>query len=132
MDMMRVTAIALIGALALLLFKQYKPDWGMPLRLVLGLVLGGLILSSVSEILSFARDLSGDESTIPDTIWQMILKALGLSFITELASGICRDSGEGSLAVWVEMAGKVALLLLALPLIKEVLLIAREFLGVGG
>ncbi len=128
--MMRVAAMAIVGAVALLLFKQYKPEWGIPVRLVLGILFLGMILSAAGEISSFAEDLTGEGGVMPQEMWHLLVKALGLSFVTELASGICRDSGESGLATWVEMAGKMGLLLLALPMIREVLLMARELMSI--
>lgn len=127
---MRIAAMALAGAVALLLFKQYKPEWGIPVRLALGVLFFGMILSSAGEIVSFAETLTRDGGAMPGEIWQLLVKALGLSFVTEIASGICRDSGESGLATWVEMAGKMALLLLSLPMIREVLLMAKELMSI--
>ena len=117
------------SAVALLFFKQYKPEWGIPLRLILGVALGGMILSAAKELLAFAELLAGNCDTVTGGMWQLILKALGISFVTEITSGVCRDSGEGTLASWVDMAGKMALLLLSLPLIREILTVARLLLG---
>lgn len=131
MDVTKVAAIAVMGVVALLIFKQYKPEWGIPTRLVLGLAMGAVMLSGVGEIVSFALEISEGQALTGD-MWQTLLKALGIAFVTEIAMGICRDSGEGGLATWVEMTGKTALLLLALPLIKEVLSTAKTLLGMGG
>ena len=128
---MRIAAIALMGVVALLLFKQYKPEWTIPLRLVLAAVLGGLLFSAVEEVLSFADSLASDSGGMSEGMWRIILKALGVAFVTEIAEGVCRDSGEGSLAVWVETAGKLAILLLSLPMIREILVTVRVLLGVG-
>ena len=49
--------------------------------------------------------------------------------MTEIAASICRDSGEGGLAGWVEMAGRVEILLLSFPLIRTVLSTVSDLLG---
>jgi len=123
--MMQVSAIALLGAVALLFFKQYKPEWVVPLRLILGVVMGGMLLSAAQEFLSFIKDTFTSESAVEHTLWPVMLKALGISFVTEVASGVCRDSGEGTLAGWIEAAGKIALLILAIPLVQEILHASR-------
>ncbi|MBE6586031.1 MAG: hypothetical protein E7645_05835 [Ruminococcaceae bacterium] len=120
MDIMKTAALSLIGAVALLIFKQYKPEWSIPVRLALGVVFGGIILSGVGEIIAFASSLVGGNH-VTSGLWLTILKALGIAFVTEIAAGICQDSGEGTMAMWVETAGKTALLLLSLPLVKEML-----------
>ena len=130
MDMIQVSAVALLGVVASLFFKQYKPEWVIPLRLILGVVIGGMLLSAVEEVLSFVSGILATESG-EQTYWPVMLKALGISFIAEIASGVCRDSGEGTLAVWVETAGKIALLILALPLMKEILETSKGFWDVS-
>ena len=131
MDIMKISAVALAGAVALLLFKQYKPEWTVPLRLAVGIFIAGLCLVGIRVIITFGNGLADDQPITSD-MWRLILKGLGIAFVTEISSGICRDSGEATLSVWVEMAGKIALLLLALPLIQNVMDAVKTLLGVGG
>ncbi len=131
MDMMKIAAVSLLGAVALLIFKQYKPEWAVPTRLTAGVIMMALCLVGVGEIISFAEGLAA-EGSMPSEVWRLILKGFGIAFITELASGICRDSGEASLSLWVETAGKITLLMLALPLIRDVMEAVKNLLGVGG
>lgn len=130
MDLMKVSAIALLGAVALLLFKQYKPEFAIPVRLVLGIVLGALLLAGLGEILTFADTLASEDAMTSE-MWRLILKGMGIAFITEIVMSICRDSGEAGLATWVEMAGKTAIVLLALPLIRQILMTVKELIGIG-
>jgi stage III sporulation protein AD len=50
-----------------------------------------------------------------------VMKVLGIAYLTELAAGICRDTGEQALAQRVELGGKVLILLLAIPVLNAVL-----------
>jgi len=131
MNMMQVSAIALLGAVALLFFKQYKPEWAIPLRLIIYIVLGGVFLSMIQEVISFINGRLLSESTVAENLWPVLLKALGISFITEISAGVCRDSGEGTLALWVESAGRMLLLILALPLVEDILKASRELLNIS-
>ncbi len=58
----------------------------------------------------------------------VLLKSLGICFLTQLAADICRDSGEGTLASQAETAGKTALLIIALPLFERAAQLARELI----
>jgi hypothetical protein len=51
--------------------------------------------------------------------------------LTQLCADLCRQSGEASLAGGVALAGKAELLLLCLPLLKELIVIAQELLSSG-
>jgi stage III sporulation protein AD len=69
-------------------------------------------------------DLSGITASLgaPDVeAYSLLLKALGVAFLTETAASVCRDSGEGTLASWVETGGRLQLLLLSFPMIRRVL-----------
>ena len=128
MEIWRVSGIAMIGLVALLVLKQYSPQWGSFLRISILVLVVGMLGTMVAEVVSFARHLS-DGEVLPSGMWQLLLKALCISFLTEVTAGVCRDSGEGGVAQWVEAAGKLEILVLALPLVGEVLAMVKEFLG---
>ena len=60
------------------------------------------------------------DDALPADTRRILLRSLGLAFATELCAGICRDSGETALAAWVETAGRLEILVLALPLVRAV------------
>ncbi len=55
-------------------------------------------------------------------------KALGISLAVRICSDVCRDCGEGTVASAVESAGKLTLVLLALPLLSS---LAEKALGLA-
>ena len=61
--------------------------------------------------------------------WQILLKTLGICLLTQTAGDLCRDAGEASLAGKVELAGKTAILLLCLPMFRELLHTAVNLIG---
>ena len=77
----------------------------------------------IERIEDMYSKISADE-----TYLTIMLKGLGICCLTQLASDICRDSGEGTLAVQAEMAGKTALLILALPLFEKTAGLALELI----
>ena len=50
-----------------------------------------------------------------------ILKMTGIAWLTEFLCQICRDAGSGALAVKLEFAAKIAILLLAFPVLAAVM-----------
>ena len=121
MDAVKVGGLALVGLTALVLLRQWKPEWAVFLRLAVTVVSLGVILTLLVGSFSYLRELTAGLGGDPTGMWEILLKALGIAFLTETAAAICRDSGEGGLAGWVEMAGKLELLLLSFPLIRTVL-----------
>lgn len=58
-----------------------------------------------------------------------ILKALGVAILTHISSGICGDCGETRIADSIELVGKLEILLLSLPLIKNIIGYAMELIS---
>ena len=49
----------------------------------------------------------------------VMIRAVGVAIVAEFGAQLCRDAGEGALAGRVEMAGRVTMLTLALPLLTD-------------
>ena len=117
----QIGGIALVGLVALLMLRQYKPEWTAFVRIAVTVVAVGMLMTLAGTVLSFVTELTEGTAPLDGETWSILLKALGIAFITETAASICRDSGEGTLAGWVEMAGKLEILLLSFPLIRTVM-----------
>ena len=129
MEAAKIGGLAVVGLTALLILKQYKPEWAALLRIAVTVVALGVILTIAGGILTYLRDLTEGVAGGAGDSWEILIKALGVAFLTETASSICRDSGETGLAGWVETAGKLELLLLSFPLIRTVLDTASALLS---
>lgn len=49
----------------------------------------------------------------------MLLKALAICYITQLACDCCKDAGECAIAGKLQIAGKIAILIIALPMFES-------------
>ena len=121
MEWARIGGVATVGLTALLILRAYKPEWAPFLRMAVTVVALGLTVGLVSTVLTYITDLATATGASEGEGWSLLLKALGVAFLTETAASVCRDSGETGLATWVETAGKLEILLLSFPLIRTVL-----------
>ena len=78
-------------------------------------------LQQITALLKLAG-VGGEYSSI-------LLRALGVAFLTQFAADACRDAGESALAGRVELTGRVGILVLALPLFARVASIAAALVG---
>lgn len=131
MEGARIGGLALVGLVALLILRQYKPEWAVFIRMAVTVVSMGIILSMAGTVIAYVTDLTTGTGGLNGDTWSLLLKALGIAFLTETAASICRDSGETSLAGWVETAGKLEILLLSFPLIRTVMDTVADLLGKG-
>ncbi len=126
-ELIKAAAFMLIAAGVSILIKSYRPEYSFILTVAAGCtVLAAALLrispyfSSLSDI--FARAGTGNE------YFTVVLKALGVSYITSFAADSCRDFGQSSLAAKTELCGKCAILVLCIPLITKLLDTAIGFI----
>ena len=131
MEWARIGGVAMLGLTALLLLRAYKPEWAPFLRMAVTVVALGLTLTLAATVLGYVTDLAAATGALDGEGWPILLKALGVAFLTEAAASVCRDSGEGGLATWVETAGKLEILLLSFPLISTVMDTVTDILGMA-
>ena len=121
-------AAGLVGTVLALILGQYRPEFRMLVTAAVTLLLMAMVLEQLSLVLEQLRStmeltgLTGDYAAI-------LFKAVGICLLTQLAGDVCRDSGESSIASKIELAGRAAILLTAMPLIQEVLAWAWELMN---
>ena len=121
-------AAALVGTVLALILGQYRPEFRMLVAIGVSLLLMGMVLTQITPVLDEIRNaleltgMTGDYAAV-------LFKAVGICLLTQLAGDVCRDSGESSIAAKVELAGRTAILLLTLPMIREVLSWAWEIMN---
>lgn len=79
-----------------------------------------MFVDSLSTVFSGFNEIV-KRSGIKSEVFSALLKILGIGYLTEFASGICSDAGNNSMAQKVSLAGKVIILVLALPIINSLL-----------
>jgi stage III sporulation protein AD len=127
-DVFEIAGLGIIASLTLLLLRKERPELALGAALVAGLMLFSMILPRLSSVISVFGGLAS-ESGLEPLYFGIILKVLAISYIADFAAAICRDAGEELIASRVEMAGKVLILVSALPIVQEVLDVIRSLLA---
>ena len=60
---------------------------------------------------------------------EMLLKMLGITFVAEFSSALCRDAGYQTIAKQIEVFAKLAVLVLGLPVVFSLLEMIKDFLA---
>ncbi len=87
-----------------------------------------ILLAAMGELAPLVSQVKGltESSGLPGEVLPSVLKAVGIAIVAQLASNVCRDAGESALAGTVDLAGKVAILTVSLPLFKTILAYLEE------
>ena len=127
MSSIQICMLAVAGVTVITVIKKWSSDFLPLLRVALTALLTMAALAWISPLLSYLRQLT-ELSGMGDSA-ELLLKALGIAWLTQCCADVCRESGESGAANGVELAGKVELLLLALPLLNNVLEVVSELLS---
>jgi stage III sporulation protein AD len=123
--------VALVGVLVTflsLLFKRERGEYTVLLGIAAGFLMFSMVLSQVGTVLDFLEELM-ESLPIEKGYLAILLKLLGITYIAEFASSICKDAGYGSLAGQIELFAKISILALGIPGVQYILKLLDAYLG---
>ncbi len=120
MEIVQIVSLCFIVTFLILIVKQQKPELAVPLSLTLAAIIFLMVVNKLGVVLNLFRELA-EKAQISQLYLTTILKIIGIAYITEFGSQVCRDAGEGAVASKIEFAGKIFIMLMAVPIIALVL-----------
>ena len=120
MDIIRIIGIGLITALLSLFIKQQRPELAVMLPMLGAAAILFVIAPYLKEILSMFETIA-EEAGLKSLYLHLVIKIIGVAYLCQFASELCKDAGEGSMASKIELAGKVMILTLSMPVIYQLL-----------
>lgn len=119
MNLIKLCGIAIISVVAATVVKKIKPDFGAFVSILAAIVIFGAAISTVTPVTSYIGELS--ELSGFGIYTETIIKSLAVTLLAQTTGDICRDCGESAIAGKIEFAAKCAIMLLSLPVIKNIL-----------
>lgn len=116
----RVAGLALVVAVWLALLRGRLPEYALGLILAFGVVALGAALGPLSEAVRLLGRLAELAGTAGSYLG-IVLRAVAIAYVAGLSAQFCRDAGQEGVAATVELVGKVAVLLVALPVFVTLL-----------
>lgn len=115
--MLKIAGIALIIVMVSIILMRTSKEYAI-LCMMGGCIL--LFFMGLTRLKVLTSQLSEMEQTlgIPSQYTTVFLKMLGISYIAEFTSSLCKDAGQGAIALQVDFAGKVAMVVLSFPVLQ--------------
>ena len=127
-ELIKAVAIIIIAAVLVTALRTRLGEYSFLLTLAVIAVVLIAIFGNLFSGVSRLRELF-NQSGNAGVYFVTALKALGISYIATFAADLCRDFGLSSLAQTAEIAGKITIFVLSLPLMTAVLDAALKFVG---
>ena len=130
MEIVTIAGVVVIAAFLAVILRQQRPEMAMAVSLAAGIGVLALVLVKSLPMIDTLRELLSS-AALPAEYGTILFKALGICLLTQLAADACRDAGEGALASKAELAGKLLLLTLSLPLFEKIAQLAASLINGG-
>ncbi len=117
MNITMIVSVALIAAILSIILRQYKPEYSLFISIAAGIIILTAVIAMIDPLIGFVTNIT-DEAGLSGIYAQILIKSLAVCYITQLACDCCKDAGETAIAGKIQLAGKIAILLIALPMFE--------------
>jgi len=123
----KAAGFAVVGAVFALTVRKNDPGAGMLLAAAVALGLLTAAVSAMAPVMAFASDLR-ELTGLSDSVTAPLFKTVAIGIVTHIASSVCQDAGEASVAKAVELCGSMLALYAVIPLMSAVTELIKDLI----
>ncbi len=127
METLKLCGVAVLASFCALIMRELKRDFDIPIRLAATVLLMGASAAMAVPLISYLGEVSG--ASTPEGSMEILVRALAVALTVKISADICRECGASGVASALEVAGKLEVLLLAIPLLRRATEMVGELVG---
>lgn len=120
MNLAGVMFFGIASALLAVLLGQIKGEYSIYIILAAGIFLFIFILSKMSAVIAAVNQIKS-YIHFEDAYINVLIKIVGISYLTQFSADLCRDCGYHSLANQLQIFGKISVLAVSMPVVLSLL-----------
>ena len=128
MSMLQLGIIGIVGVLLALQLKTVKPEFSVYIAIAIGILIFLSMTEKLKELIVAVREII-QMVDMNSSYMGLLFKMLGITYVAEFSSAICKDAGYQSIAVQIEVFAKLTILVMSLPIVLALMKTIQEFLG---
>ncbi len=117
---MQITGLGLIATFLILILKEQKPVFAFSITVIVGAIIFLFLIGQIQSIFQLLHNLATN-ANINIVYVETILKIIGIAYIAEFGAQITRDAGQSAIASKIELAGKIIIIGMAIPILKVII-----------
>ena len=125
---LKAAGAALVSLVVILVISKEQKDIGLLLGMLVCSMILLVTLSYLEPVIDFLERLQ-EKAQLDAGLLKVLLKAVVIGFLTEIAALICTDSGNSSLGKTVQLLGSAVILWISIPLFESILDLIQRILG---
>lgn len=126
MSVIQIGIIGVVGVLLALQLKSGKAEYGIYITVAVGIFIFANIVDQLGVIVE-VLELIESYITIDAAYIRLLLKMLGITYISEFACSVCKDAGYQTIAGQIEIFAKLTILAISMPVVVALLQTIRAF-----
>ena len=126
--MIRIAITGIVAALIGSLFKNKNEEYGTYIALAGAIIIAGMIVTRLSSVIGVINQLSS-YLVLDREYFFILFKLAAIAYIGEFASSICLECGHRTLASQIDIASKIIILTMTLPVLLTLIVTIEGFLG---
>lgn len=131
MEIIQIVGLGLAAVILLLILKEQGSSMGILVTIAFGVLIFMLILDKISAVLTVFQELSS-RANVNLIYVSTMFKVVGIAYLAEFSAQICRDAGNQAIAGKIELAAKIIILTLAIPILLAILEAIVALMPQGG
>ena len=120
MEISKIIALGLIGTIFSVLLKKENPQIAILVAVVTGILIFLTLCAPLGNLLALLRE-TAEQAGVGEGYFSVVLKVIGIAYLTQFGAQLCADAGEGAIAAKIELAGKVLMMTAAAPVLTRLL-----------
>lgn len=125
MALFKVIGFGIIAVSLIIILKNQRPEIALMCIVASSVIILLFVFDELKSVINLINSLMVN-SSIDSTYIKIILKVIGISYIIEFGKDICKDAGESAIANKMEIAGKVIIVSLSIPVVASLIDIVTE------
>lgn len=117
---LQIVGLGLVATFLVLVLKEQKPVFAFLLTVFVGVFIFLFLIDQIKEVINMLEKIAESAHLNPVYV-ETILKIIGIAYIAEFGMQITKDAGQGSLASKIELAGKILILVMAIPIMTAII-----------
>lgn len=127
MDIIKIAVLGIAGVLIAIPLKREKGEYSTFIAIVVGICIFVYLLTKVETILAFVERLES-MITVDGRYIGMVIKMVGITYVAEFATNICKDAGYAAIGNQIEIFAKLSILVVSVPVLGAFLETIGSFL----
>lgn len=127
MDILKIAMLGIMGVFLAIPLKAYKSEYGMLISLGTCICIFVYLITKLEIVMEYINRLESvlhlDKGYI-----KLLLKMMGITYVAQFASEICKDAGYQAISAQIEIFGKISILFVSMPVLLALLQTVGEFL----